>query len=157
MDGSTRLEQAALTAKMWHRGPKPYPAVILPPFSESGLKDSLMASHTLSDMWIDDSSADVIIKASPPRAFSRQIDPAVAAGAAARTRTKETIVTASKKLWPAATSCCRAVIHGERVCIGTHPRDGHGAAKLDAKQRRRRLLPDACLRTGLSQERGVAG
>ena len=44
-------------------GPKPYPAVILPPFSESWLKDSLMAAHTLSVMWIDDSSADVIIKA----------------------------------------------------------------------------------------------
>ena len=39
---------------------KTYPAVILPPFSESRLKDSLRATHRLSVMWIDDSSADVI-------------------------------------------------------------------------------------------------
>jgi hypothetical protein len=32
----------------------------LPPFSESGLKDSLSEAHTLSVMWIDDASADVI-------------------------------------------------------------------------------------------------
>ena len=37
-----------------------YPTVILPPFSEPSLKDSLMVTHTLIDMWIDDSSADVI-------------------------------------------------------------------------------------------------
>jgi hypothetical protein len=36
------------------------PASKLPPFSESRLKDSLMVAHTLSLMWIDDSSADVI-------------------------------------------------------------------------------------------------
>jgi hypothetical protein len=40
--------------------PETYPAVILPPFSESRLKDSLRATHRLSVMWIDDSSADVI-------------------------------------------------------------------------------------------------
>jgi hypothetical protein len=32
----------------------------LPPFSEAGLKAFLKAAHTLRDMWIDDSSADVI-------------------------------------------------------------------------------------------------
>ncbi|BBX62967.1 hypothetical protein MSAS_21410 [Mycobacterium saskatchewanense] len=32
----------------------------MPSFSESRLKDSLEATHTLSVMWIDDTSADVI-------------------------------------------------------------------------------------------------
>jgi hypothetical protein len=32
----------------------------LPPYSESSLKDSLIVTHTLTAMWIDDSSADVI-------------------------------------------------------------------------------------------------
>ena len=32
----------------------------LPPFSESSLNDSLIVTHTLRGMWIDDSSADVI-------------------------------------------------------------------------------------------------
>jgi hypothetical protein len=39
---------------------KNLPAGKLPPFSESWLKDSLMVAHTLSVMWIDDTSADVI-------------------------------------------------------------------------------------------------
>jgi len=37
-----------------------YPSVILPPFSESSLNESLIVTHTLIVMWIDDSSADVI-------------------------------------------------------------------------------------------------
>lgn len=36
------------------------PAGKLPSFSESRLKESLEAAHTLSVMWIDESSADVI-------------------------------------------------------------------------------------------------
>lgn len=36
------------------------PVSKLPRFCESRLKDSLKAAHTLKDMWIDDSSADVI-------------------------------------------------------------------------------------------------
>ena len=32
----------------------------MPVFSESGLKDLLIATHTLSHMWIDDTNADVI-------------------------------------------------------------------------------------------------
>ncbi len=32
----------------------------MPAFSESGLKDLLIATHTLSHMWIDDTNADVI-------------------------------------------------------------------------------------------------
>jgi hypothetical protein len=37
-----------------------YPSVILPPFSEPSLNESLIVTHTLIVMWIDDSSADVI-------------------------------------------------------------------------------------------------
>lgn len=39
---------------------QPYPPVGLPRFSERWLTDSLMETHRLIGMWIDDSSADVI-------------------------------------------------------------------------------------------------
>lgn len=32
----------------------------MPTFSESGLNDFLIATHSLIDMWIDDTNADVI-------------------------------------------------------------------------------------------------
>ncbi len=42
------------------QGAGPYPAVILPSFFERWLKDSLIETHSVSYMWIDDSNVDVI-------------------------------------------------------------------------------------------------